>query len=67
MSQHSAPSNGSGSGSGSGAHDFLQCALPRHQPGDVRSDTTWTEGDFELVSSDGVRFRVPSYHMYASS
>lgn len=58
------PSSSDGSGS---AHDFLQCALPRQPHAELRQDPGWTEGDFELVSADGVRFRVPSYYMYASS
>lgn len=49
------------------AQDFLQCAFPRPQQAELRQDPAWTEGDFELVSADGVRFRVPSYYMYASS
>jgi hypothetical protein len=27
----------------------------------ITDDRQWTEGDVELVSSDGVRFRVPFY------
>lgn len=53
--------------SDSSAQDFLQCAYPRQSQNEVKQDPAWTEGDFELVSADGVRFRVPSYYMYASS
>ncbi|BEI93579.1 uncharacterized protein CcaverHIS019_0600380 [Cutaneotrichosporon cavernicola] len=33
----------------------------------VWDDDNWTEGDFEIITSDNVRFRVPSFHLYSSS
>lgn len=30
---------------------------------EVVDDPQWTEGDWELISSNGVRFRVPSYYL----
>ncbi|KLT38554.1 hypothetical protein CC85DRAFT_289407 [Cutaneotrichosporon oleaginosum] len=33
----------------------------------ITNDTEFTEGDFEIVSSDNVRFKVPSYHLFAAS
>ncbi|BEJ16640.1 hypothetical protein CspHIS471_0600410 [Cutaneotrichosporon sp. HIS471] len=33
----------------------------------VRDDNDWTEGDFEIITADNVRFRVPSFHLYSSS
>ncbi|WOO80394.1 uncharacterized protein LOC62_03G003911 [Vanrija pseudolonga] len=30
-------------------------------------DEEWTEGDFTLISSDNVRFQVPSYYLFAAS
>ncbi|BEI85985.1 hypothetical protein CcaverHIS002_0602720 [Cutaneotrichosporon cavernicola] len=35
--------------------------------GSVVDDDEWTHGDFEIRSADGVRFRVPSYLVLASS
>ncbi|BEI84637.1 hypothetical protein CcaverHIS002_0500380 [Cutaneotrichosporon cavernicola] len=32
----------------------------------VWDDDNWTEGDFEIITSDNVRFRVPSFHLYSS-
>lgn len=32
----------------------------------IVDDKTWTTGDFTLVSSDHVRFRVPSYYLLAA-
>jgi hypothetical protein len=28
-------------------------------------DNKWTSGDFTLISSDNVRFRVDSFYLYA--
>jgi hypothetical protein len=28
--------------------------------------TQWKEGDFEVSSSNGMRFLVPSYHLFAA-
>ncbi|KAL1411751.1 hypothetical protein Q8F55_002718 [Vanrija albida] len=36
-------------------------------PEHVVADSTWTEGDLTLLSSDGVRFRVPSAPLLACS
>ncbi len=33
----------------------------------LENDKEFTEGDFEIVSSDNVRFKVPSYHLLAAS
>jgi hypothetical protein len=33
---------------------------------DVVNDDTWTGGDFEPITSDRVRFLVPSHHLYAA-
>ncbi|CAK9779434.1 hypothetical protein CC85DRAFT_331507 [Cutaneotrichosporon oleaginosum] len=33
----------------------------------LQDDTEWTAGDFEVITSDGVRFRVPSYYLLAAS
>jgi hypothetical protein len=32
----------------------------------VTDDIQWTDGDFQLVSSDRVLFRVPSYHLFSA-
>jgi hypothetical protein len=32
----------------------------------VTDDSTWTTGDFEIISADGVRFRIESYYLYAN-
>lgn len=32
----------------------------------ISDDPTWTSGDFTLISTDGVRFRVPSCFILAS-
>lgn len=29
-------------------------------------DKEWSEGDFKLVSSDGIHFRTQSYYLYAA-
>jgi hypothetical protein len=29
-------------------------------------DDRWTEGDFEIVSSDNVALRIPSYYLLAN-
>ncbi|BEJ16641.1 hypothetical protein CspHIS471_0600420 [Cutaneotrichosporon sp. HIS471] len=33
--------------------------------GEIRDDMTWTRGDFEVTTSDNVRFFVPSYHLFS--
>lgn len=30
------------------------------------TDKEWSEGDFTIVSSDGIHFQVPSYYLYAA-
>ncbi|KLT46013.1 hypothetical protein CC85DRAFT_282151 [Cutaneotrichosporon oleaginosum] len=41
---------------------------PRAIPQDhLIDDEYWTDGDFEIVTSNGIRFRVPSYHLFAAS
>jgi hypothetical protein len=32
----------------------------------IRDEKDWTDGDFEIITSDCVRFRVPSFHLYSS-
>ncbi|BEJ16639.1 hypothetical protein CspHIS471_0600400 [Cutaneotrichosporon sp. HIS471] len=34
---------------------------------EIEEDGTWTAGNFEIISSDRVRFKVQSYFLYASS
>jgi hypothetical protein len=34
-------------------------------PDDAENDATWTAGDFEIISADGVRFKVEGYHLYS--
>ena len=31
----------------------------------IKDDKRWAEGDFELISSDNVRFKAPSYYLLA--
>jgi hypothetical protein len=33
---------------------------------EIEDDKTWTSGDFEVVTVDRVRFRVPSYLLFGS-
>ncbi|CAK9781646.1 hypothetical protein CC85DRAFT_298701 [Cutaneotrichosporon oleaginosum] len=33
----------------------------------ISDDTTWTDGDFQVITSDRVRFRVPSFLLFAAS
>ncbi|KLT45996.1 hypothetical protein CC85DRAFT_282137 [Cutaneotrichosporon oleaginosum] len=35
-------------------------------PPPIIDDKYWIEGDFEIVTSDSVRFRVPSYYLFAA-
>lgn len=39
---------------------------PLAPPEAVIDDKKWTEGDFEIITSDNVRFRVPSYHLFSN-
>lgn len=32
----------------------------------IQNDKSWTSGDFELISVDNVRFRVPSYYLFTA-
>lgn len=32
----------------------------------IYNDSTWMLGDFEVITADNVRFRVPSYYLFAS-
>lgn len=32
----------------------------------IVDDEEWTEGDFTIISSDNVRFRIQSYHLFSS-
>ncbi|EKD05554.1 hypothetical protein A1Q2_00168 [Trichosporon asahii var. asahii CBS 8904] len=48
--------------------------IPPLSAGSIMSETTeptahekWTEGDFELISSDNVLFKVPTYQLQAAS
>jgi hypothetical protein len=56
---------GHGHGHGHGIHDDDEFADYEHEHG-TRDDKVWTEGDFELVSADRVRFRIPSYYLFAA-
>lgn len=35
-------------------------------PPQIVDDSEFAEGDFEIISSDATRFRVPSYHLMSS-
>lgn len=37
------------------------------EPKEPTPDENWTDGDFELVSGDGILFRVPTYQLQAAS
>ncbi len=39
---------------------------PEHED-HIIDDEYWTDGDFEIITANGVRFRVPSYHLFAAS
>lgn len=41
-------------------------SLQKRTGGTIKDDDTWTDGDFEIISADNVRFRVPSYYLFAS-
>lgn len=32
---------------------------------DIVNDARWTQGDFEVITSDNIRFLVPSYMLYS--
>ncbi len=32
---------------------------------ETKDDERWTEGDFQIVTADNVRFRVPSFYLFA--
>ncbi|BEJ16820.1 hypothetical protein CspHIS471_0602210 [Cutaneotrichosporon sp. HIS471] len=34
---------------------------------EITDDDVWKNGDFEVISSDDVRFLVPSFHLYSAS
>lgn len=54
-------------GYGSYGRRNSQLGLPSFAPQPVVvDDKYWVEGDFELVTADGVRFRVPSYYLFAA-
>ncbi|BEJ14680.1 hypothetical protein CspHIS471_0404470 [Cutaneotrichosporon sp. HIS471] len=36
-------------------------------PTDITDDSEWTEGDFEITSSDGVRFKINAYNLFWAS
>lgn len=40
--------------------------IPVAQPSAVRDSERWAQGDFALISSDHVRFRVPAFYMFAA-
>ncbi|BEI90304.1 uncharacterized protein CcaverHIS019_0303740 [Cutaneotrichosporon cavernicola] len=40
---------------------------PQPEAEHIVDDEYWTDGDFEVITSNGVRFRVPSYHLFAAS
>lgn len=33
---------------------------------EITDSKEWTEGDFEVITADKVRFRVPSYRLFAA-
>jgi hypothetical protein len=33
---------------------------------EITDDDVWKNGDFEVISSDNVRFMIPSYHLYSA-
>lgn len=37
-----------------------------HVPDEITDHEDWTEGDFEVITADKVRFRVPSYHLFSA-
>jgi hypothetical protein len=41
-------------------------ASPPPSTDTIRDDDDWTDGDFEVITSDGVRFRVPSFHLFSA-
>jgi hypothetical protein len=41
-------------------------SLARVEPSATIDDPTWTSGDFEVVTTDRVRFKIPSYHLYSA-
>lgn len=40
--------------------------IPVAQPSAVRDSQRWSHGDFALISSDHVRFRIPVCYMFAA-
>lgn len=40
--------------------------LKLHRHDEPVDDKSFTEGDFVLVSSDNVRFRIPSFYLFAA-
>lgn len=44
-----------------------QVASPKTTVTDKITDhKEWTDGDFEIITADNVRFRVPSYHLFSA-
>jgi hypothetical protein len=33
---------------------------------EVVADAKWTDGDFEIISSDNISFRIQSYHLLSN-
>lgn len=44
----------------------MSVPIPAPHPPVVRDSERWNQGDFALVSSDHVRFRIPSFYMFAT-
>lgn len=32
----------------------------------IKDDEKWTQGDFQIITSDNIRFRVPSYYLFSN-
>lgn len=39
---------------------------PVVEKGAITDDKKWVDGDFEVITVDKVRFRVPSYYLFAA-
>lgn len=47
-------------------HPFAMSDDNTAQSEPIRNHETWIDGDFEVITADGVRFRVPSFHLFAA-
>lgn len=32
----------------------------------IRDEKDWSDGDFEIITADNVRFRIPSFYLYSA-